>query len=128
MTTGRPEGLLALAADPAGRHLLVFSLGLGRKAGRLGPGPRELAAALAGKDVEAPRLGDPVVRGVHGALQDALDELPRHRVLLYRPDALTRLYGRVTSKYALPIVSAMVSILVRPRRGKARRIHLSWRT
>src|SRR5215212_6759578 len=90
---GRPESLLALAADPASRHLLVFALSLGLQAGRLGPRLRQLAAPLARKHVEAPRLGDLVVGGVHGALQDALDEISLHRILPHAADALARLYG-----------------------------------
>ena len=89
----RPEGLLSLAADPTRRHLLVLPFSLGLQAGRLGPRPGQLAAPLARKHVEAPRLGDPVVGGVHGALQDVLDEVFRHRVLPNATDALTRLYS-----------------------------------
>src|ERR671933_96970 len=88
-----PEGLLALAADPARGHLLALALGFGLEAGYLGAGAGELAAPLATKDVEAPRLGEPVVRSVHGALEDALDQLSRHRVLLHASDALAGLYG-----------------------------------
>src|ERR687886_1478249 len=66
----RPEGLLALAADPSRGHLLTLALGFGLEPGYLGPRAGELAAPLAGKDVEAPRLGEPVVRRVHGALED----------------------------------------------------------
>src|SRR5919107_3622551 len=90
---GRPESFLALAADPATRHLLVLALSLGLQAGRLGPRPRQLAASLARKHVEAPRLGDLVVGGMHGALQDALYKVLRHGVLAYAPYALARLYG-----------------------------------
>jgi malate dehydrogenase len=90
---GRSEGLFALAADSAGHHLLVLSLGLGRESRGFGPGTRKLAPPSAGKDVEAPRLGDLVVRGVHGTLQNTLDEDPFHGVLLYAVYALARLYG-----------------------------------
>src|SRR5918993_2219419 len=47
---GSPKGLLALAADPARGHLLVLTLGLGHETGGLGPGKRQLAASLTGKD------------------------------------------------------------------------------
>src|SRR3712207_3049839 len=53
-----PERLLALAADPAGRHLGVLALLLCLQPRRLGPGAGELAPALADKDVEEPGLGD----------------------------------------------------------------------
>jgi hypothetical protein len=42
--------------------------------------------------VEAPGFGDLVVRGVDGALQDLLYQLPWHRVLPDTPDAPARLY------------------------------------
>src|SRR5829696_91290 len=89
----RPEGLLSLATDPAGHHIFMLPLGLGRKSRRVRPGPRQLAAPFAGKDVEAPGLGDLVVGGVHCALQNTLNEVPRHGVLLYAVHALARLYG-----------------------------------
>src|ERR671915_2381995 len=87
------KGLFALAAYPAGRQLLALPFGLGLEAGDLRPRAGQLASALAREDVEAPRLGEPVVRRVHGALEDALDQLFRHRVRLHAPDALPRLYG-----------------------------------
>src|SRR5215218_8991814 len=90
---GRPESFLALAADPASRHLLVLALSLGLQAGRLGPRPRQLAASLARKHMEAPRLGDLVVGGMYSALQDALYEVFGHRVLPHASDALASLYG-----------------------------------
>jgi malate dehydrogenase len=43
--------------------------------------------------MEAPRLGDPVVRGVHGTLQNALDEVSLYGILLHAAHALTGLYS-----------------------------------
>src|SRR4028119_330563 len=89
----RAEGLLALAADPAGRHLLALALLLGLQPGRLRAGAGQLPPALAGKDVEEPGLRDLVVRRVHRALEDGLYLLVGHRVLLYAVHALARPHG-----------------------------------
>src|ERR687889_1204753 len=90
---GRPECLLSLAADPTHSHLFVLPFGLGLQAGRLGPRPGQLAASLSRKHVKSPRLGDLVVWGVHGALEDAPDDVFGHGVLPDAADALARLYG-----------------------------------
>src|SRR5215211_3402669 len=78
----RPERLFALTAYPASGELLFFALGLGLNPRHLGAGASELATSLAGKYVEAPGFGDPVVRRVDGALEDLLYDLPGHRTLL----------------------------------------------
>src|SRR3712207_6757691 len=90
---------------------------MGLEAGDLRPHAGQLAAALAGEDVEAPRLGEPVVRRVHGTLQDALDELLGHRVPLHSSYALARLYG-ANHVHRPPFY--------RVPSGKTARIHLSW--
>ena len=87
------KGFLALAADPARRQHFILALGLGLQSGDLGPHSGKLAAALAREDVEAPGLGEPVVWRVHGALEDALDQLFGYRVLPHAPHALSCLYG-----------------------------------
>src|SRR5215213_8805228 len=89
----RAEDLFALAADPSSGNLLVLPLGRCLQASDLRPRAGQLTAAPTSKDVEAPRLREPVVRGVHGALEDTLDKLPRHRIPFHAPHALARLYG-----------------------------------
>src|SRR5919112_167178 len=123
---GRPEGLLAFAADPAGHHIFVLPLGLGQESRCLRPGPRQFTASFARKDVETPGFGNLVVGSVHSALQNSLDEVPRHGVLLYAVHALARLYGTDHIQKWLPANLIYPRDSSRTRHGKLGRIHISF--